>query len=143
MKKKAKIIIFIVLILGIVAYIYVQATKPLELETVKVVRKDIVSDFKESANLVSSDVVSFTPSFSGEVLYITKTGTKVKAGDLLFSLSTDSLESKKTELLAQVDSLSGQEKMSKPSLFSSQIRSADIAIENAKGMVARSYYSIA
>ncbi len=137
MKKKAKIIIFIVLIIGLGTYMYFEATKPLKLETVELGRKDIVSDFKESAKLVSNDVVSFTPSFAGELVFIVESGTKVKAGDLLFSISTDKLESKRSELIARLNSLSGQEEMSKPSNFSSQLKSADIAIDNARNILER------
>ncbi len=137
MKKIVKIILLVLVVLVLGAYIYTQKTKPLEVETTVIEKNDMVRDFKEGAKLESLSVESITPAYSDEILFVIDEGSAVKKGDLLLSLSKKNLENKKEELSAKTTSLYGQEEMSSPTLYSSQLAAMDLAIENVKEQIKR------
>ncbi len=137
MKRNIKIILVSILIIGVGFYYYKESKKPIKVDTVIIKRSDMISEFKESSILEPSDVVSITPAFSDEILFVKKSGTNVKKGDLILTLDTKQLLSKKDELNAKKNSLYGQERMTTPTINSSQIDSVNIAIEAAQEMVNR------
>ncbi len=131
MKKTVKIILIILVVVLIGTYIFVQKTKPLELDVYSLERGDMVRDFKETASLESENIETISPKFMGEILFIADKGSMLKAGETLFKIDDKELLKQKEELLAKNKSIQGQEEMSSPTLYSSQISAADLAIENA------------
>lgn len=135
MHKKVKIILTIAIIIGIAVYFFIQINKPIKLETQIMKKQSLVRDFKETGKTKTDEQISITAPYSGKVLFIIKEGSKIKKGDLLLQLDSSDLNVKKQELYATKNALLGQEKMSSPILYESQLKAIDIAIELAQDKI--------
>ncbi len=135
MKKNAKIILWIIVILLIAGIIFYKANKPIEVATVNIEQKDMIRSFKETSTLVSQNEISITPAYNSEVLFIIQKGKEVNKGELLLSLDTKQLEYTKQNLQAQIQALYGQENMNNPKSKSSD--TMDLATQMAKNSLDR------
>ena len=135
MHKKVKIILTVAIIIGIAVYFFIQMNKPLKLETQIMQKQSLVRDFKETGKTKTDEQIMITAPYSGKILFIIKEGSKIKKGDLLLQLDSSDLNVKKQELSATKNALLGQEKMSSPTLYQSQLKAIDISIELAQDKV--------
>ena len=135
MNKKVRIILICIVILIVAAYIVIQQTKPLEFATKTLTEETLVNDFKETGKIEANQQIYITPKYSSKIIFIKEDGDKVAKGDLILKLDTSDLVTKKRELSANISALSGQEEMSIPTLYDSQLQSLNIAIQLAQKQV--------
>ena len=135
MNKKVRIILICIVVLIVAAYIVIQQTKPLEFVTKTLTEETLVNDFKETGKIEANQQIYITPKYSSKIILIKENGDKVAKGDLILKLDTSDLVTKKRELSANISALSGQEEMSIPTLYDSQLQSLNIAIQLAQKQV--------
>ncbi len=137
MKKRAKIVLLVIAVVVIGGIVFLKQNKALEVDTIKIEKQDMIRNFKETATLESQNVLAVSAPYSDEILFVAEQGSVVNKGDLLLTLDTKNLMTKKNELLAKKDALYGQEKMTSPELHNSQLQSLDIAINMARDVANR------
>ena len=135
MNKKVRIILICIVILIVTAYIVIQKNKPLEFATKTLTEETLVNDFKETGKIKANQQIYITPKYSSKIIFIKEDGDRVEKGDLILKLDTSDLVTKKRELSANISALSGQEEMSIPTLYDSQLQSLNIAIQLAQKQV--------
>lgn len=137
MRKNIKIWLTIIGMLAVVTLLMIKISQPLEVETTTLQKGTLVRNFKETAKTKTKTQLTVTPPFSGKVLYVAEEGIQIAKGTVVLRLDPKDLSQKKQELLTGQAALTGQEKMTSPTLYQSQIKSAEIALEMATKTVSR------
>ncbi|OEH84921.1 hypothetical protein BHU72_06940 [Desulfuribacillus stibiiarsenatis] len=133
MKKWIKWGLFVIIGVAIAFYMYQESNKPLEVDIMQVAWQSLEEKIEEEATVVAvhdRSVYSLTPGKVDKVYF--KEGAQVKKGALLFQIDNRELGYQISQLKAQLISLEGQERQMYPELRPSQIRSQELAIEQAR-----------
>ena len=137
MKKSIKLIILGFVVLLTLAFIIYSMNKPLDVDATKIVKADLVSDFKEDAIVVSEDSYVISPPYDAKLIFIVEQGSKVNQGELIASMDSNDLTYQKDQINAQLKSIKGQQSMSKMPIYEAQVDSLTIAISMGKDQIAR------
>ena len=91
MKKSIKLIILGFVVLLTLAFIIYSMNKPVDVDATKIVKSDLVSDFKEDAIVVSEDSYVISPPYDAKLIFIVEQGSKVNQGELIASMDSNDL----------------------------------------------------
>jgi HlyD family secretion protein len=133
MKKVFKWGMFIIVVALISGYMYIESTKPFQVEVITVTAHTIAEVIEEEATVVAVNDLSLYALTGGKVGKVrVKEGNQVSKGDLLFEIDNRELGYQIAQLNAQLISLTGQEKQMYPELHPSQIKQQELFIQQAQ-----------
>jgi len=133
MKKVFKWGIFIIIVALIAGYMYIESTKPFQVEVITATTQTIAEVIEEEATVVAVNDLSLYALTGGKVGKVrVKVGDHVSKGNLLFEIDNRELGYQIAQLNAQLISLEGQEKQMYPELRPSQIKQQELLIEQAQ-----------
>lgn len=132
MKKNYKIIFFSALAIIVLVVIYITINSPVKVDTITASYRDFLDIIEQSGTVTSVESLDISSPIGGKVLYTVEENSVVGQGDLLLEVDSEEFEIKIKQLQAQKDSNLAQKDINTPSVYSSQVKQMEVAIDQTQ-----------
>lgn len=129
MKKKYKIIVFLIILAAIILTLIYTFAKPIDIETVVIKKENYIQSIEQTATVKSKGSFDISSPIGGRVINSLPANTKVNKGDLLLEVDSSEFALKIGELNAQKMANLAQLSVNSPTLYQSKLSEIDISLQ--------------
>lgn len=129
MKKKYKIIVFLIILAAIILTLIYTFAKPIDIETVVIKKENYIQSIEQTATVKSKGSFDISSPIGGRVINSLPANTKVNKGDLLLEVDSSEFALKIGELNSQKMANLAQLSVNSPTLYQSKLSEIDISLQ--------------